>query len=531
MEGDPKPQGGRASLRGRGRAILLGQRVEPPAPPAIEPPPAPPEPIEPEPGPLDPAALKLSAQETRALLDFSPDSPVFRAEFTFPEEPRPVLAATAPRAAPTAAAVPETDEMFLAWAEELAAAAQAEEQEAPVAEYETPAMPSGAEPLPAAAVFPLPEPAPILSPTPEVVSSAASAPKLVRYAHSGDATPLAERDLTLAELDAPPYRANPAIEALIPAAPEQWLEPVEQAALPAAEPIAEPAISVDEGDHEGGQGVAEVASPEVPADLPESTATPVPDPFAPAAARLPAQEVFAPTDRADRKLLDLLVDDERIRRLADQIEALQEELATRFHANRDVIDAFQRELLEASGKLLATRENYDDARAIVYRVRTDMNRLRKINADIMRYRPLLLNYYIGWGIALGVLFLLKALFVGVTEAVGVQSAAAMYYPMLLGIAGALLSGLLTLERHTTRLRDFDPIHISWYLSNPLLGGVMGLLMFLLASIANEDLLRDTASGAEYAIAYLLCVVAGMNQNQVLRQLNDLLRRFGRGSDR
>ncbi len=256
----------------------------------------------------------------------------------------------------------------------------------------------------------------------------------------------------------------------------------------------------------------------------------LPEPFVPAPKRPDAASLFEPTQPPDSKLLKLLVDDDRIRRLADQIEAMQEELARDFPGTRATADQFQRELLQASGKLLEARENYDDARAIVYRIRTDMNRQRKIHDDIMRYRPMLFNYYIGWGIGLAVLFLLKSLFTGVTDAVGIETAAAMYYPMLLGVVGALLSGFLTLERHTTRYRDFDPIHISWYLYNPLLGAVLGVLMFLLASIANEDLLREAASDAEHAITYLLCVVAGMNQNHVLNRLNDMLKRYGRGRD-
>jgi hypothetical protein len=106
----------------------------------------------------------------------------------------------------------------------------------------------------------------------------------------------------------------------------------------------------------------------------------------------------------------------------------------------------------------------------------------------------------------------------------------MYNPMLFGIAGALISGYLTLERHTTKLHDFDPVHVSWYLFNPLLGAVMGLIMFMIAAIANEDLLQDTGSTAERAITYLLCVLAGMNQNNVLRQLNNLLKRVGPGDE-
>jgi len=111
--------------------------------------------------------------------------------------------------------------------------------------------------------------------------------------------------------------------------------------------------------------------------------------------------------------------------------------------------------------------------------------------------------------------------------VGVPVVAALYYPLLFGIAGALLTGYLTLERHTTRLRDFDPIHISWYLVNPLLGGVMGLLMFLIATLANQDLLHERASDAEVGITYLLCVIAGMNQTPVLRALHEVMRRVGR----
>jgi hypothetical protein len=229
--------------------------------------------------------------------------------------------------------------------------------------------------------------------------------------------------------------------------------------------------------------------------------------------------------------LTTLVDDARIHRLWEQIETLQEELVKQVHGDRGATDVYQQELLRASSMLLESRANYDDARAIVYRVLADLNRQRKVEVDIMRYRPLLLNYYLGWGISLAVLVLLKSMFSGVADSVGVGNLAALYYPMLLGVAGALISGYLTLDRHTTKLRDFDPIHISWYLFNPLLGGVMGLLMFLLASIANGDLLQQTASDPERAIAYLLCVGAGMYQNNVLGQLNEMVKRFGRTGTR
>ncbi len=255
------------------------------------------------------------------------------------------------------------------------------------------------------------------------------------------------------------------------------------------------------------------------------------DPFLHRGKRPTADTLFPKTETADPSLLYMLIDNERIRQLEATIEHLLKELATNVRGPAEVLDAYQQDLLHASSLLLASRENYDDARAIVYRVRGELNRQRQIEADIARYRPLLLNYYLGWGVTLVVLFLLKALFVGVAEAVGVYTLSALYYPALFGVGGALIAGLRTLERHTSILRDFDPIHISWYLLNPLLGGVMGVLMFLLLSVANEDLLREMASFSEVAIAYLLCVVAGMNQSHVLRRLDQLRQRFGGGGAR
>ncbi len=252
------------------------------------------------------------------------------------------------------------------------------------------------------------------------------------------------------------------------------------------------------------------------------------EPRSPVPVRQPPMSLYPGAMPPDPDLLDRLVDDERLNRLWDQIDIVQEELIHLVGGDRGPTDVYQQELLQASSMLLESRANFDDARAIVYRIRSDLNRQRKVTADIIRYRPLLLNYYVGCAIAWVVLMALKQLFAGVAEAVGVEIVGALYYPTLFGVAGALISGYVTLDRHTTRLRDFDPIHISWYLFNPLLGGVMGLFTFLLVSVANEDLLHDTASTAELAIAWLLCMVAGMNQNSVLGRLNDLLRR-GRGS--
>lgn len=451
----------RATLRGKGRAILLGQRPLPSddiAPPDQTPP------IEREAVRLDPASLRLSAEETRALFDLHAPLPAFdktlplmpdRSAAPPPHEPEPVPVTRRP--APPARAVPEVEAVL----------------------DDLPDWLTGSD---------LADDVPVIVGR-DRVSTPPTAPD--------DARPLAERESPMPARATPaPYEPHPAVESLTPAAPEAWSSEVSTATP--SEPDA--------------------GRPSAPSRAASQPAAASPEPVVAEPAR-PLSEAAVPP----------AVDDERLRKLALQIEAVQDDLARRPSGDAQVVLGYQQALADASRMLAESRQNYETVRATVYRIRTEINRQRKTDADIARYRPLLLNYMVGWVIALGVLFLLKALFVGVGEAVGVSIVGVLYYPLLLGIAGALLAGYLTLERHATRLRDFDPIYISWYLFNPLLGGVMGLLAFLVASIANEDLLRDSATEAEYAITYLLCVVAGMNQTPILRAVHDVLRRFGRGN--
>jgi hypothetical protein len=510
----------RASLRGKGREILLGQQSG--EPPDIEQ--TLPEAIPPDRAPVqakgvDASSLSLTPEETEALLDFSPVSPAYEAAL-----PLPTPATVPPAPAREEPPVPVQEESPPAWWEDEPRGEALIELDTGAPDWwpDTDATSGEAAEDDEFAEMPA-----------DIESDdgfSASVPPVDAAVGVQGAWPLAERSAEMiAQGDDLPYYAAPQVDALAPTGPEAWSDalanasPIESVKPPVMFARLKRFTERATDEDEGGLVVPEGAET-------EKTAVPgISDPFEPVLQRQASEALFERTNKPDQELLKMLVDDGRIRKLSQQIEALQEELAQNVYSDRGAADEYQKELLRASGLLMASRANYDDARAIVYRVRTDMNRQRKVQADIMRYRPLLLNYYIGWGIALVVLFLLRELFTGVTEAVGVGTFAALYYPMLFGIVGALISGYLTLERHTTRLRDFDPIHISWYLFNPLLGGVMGLLMFLLASIANGDLLQQTASEPERAITYLLCVVAGMNQNNVLRQLNDLLDRFGRGS--
>ena len=71
----------RASLRGKGREILLGEQG---LPDEIGTPREPPAPDRVPKGPVDASSLALTPEETEALLDFSPVSPAYETALPLP---------------------------------------------------------------------------------------------------------------------------------------------------------------------------------------------------------------------------------------------------------------------------------------------------------------------------------------------------------------------------------------------------------------------------------------------------------------
>lgn len=315
---------------------------------------------------------------------------------------------------------------------------------------------------------------------------------------------------------------GPAIEEAVapPASSDEAMLPVVPVAVGAARWLA---------DDDGPPLTGHTTQPATGAHVPDHPAE-VPAPLGGADAMLPPPESegppgnWLPVPVAESGELPVLVDDEALRRLAAQIERLQDELAEADTLDPEAVTAWQRQLFEAGALLLASRANYETSRLIATGVQTEMNRQRRVRADVARYRPLLLNYILGWGIAWVVLMALKGAVVGIAEALNLTLVAAAYYPALFGVLGALLAAYLALERHAVRRRDFDPLHVTGYLISPLLGGAAGLLAFLALGLANHRVLDDSMTDMERVVVWVVCAVAGLNQSAILGRIGSLFRR-------
>lgn len=273
-----------------------------------------------------------------------------------------------------------------------------------------------------------------------------------------------------------------------------------------------------------GEGGLMIAPPAFDS-LPEA----VGDPFPPNVPRHDSKWLFPPSASPDSALLVRLVPDAMVVGLWQEIEALHQRLIEAVRGDRCNTDIHQKELLEASELLLQSRANYDNARARVMRIKADLSRQEKVERDIARYRPPLLRYYLIWGAAWALAMTFGPALLAQAGGSEVLNVPVVFYPVMFGVLGALVSGYLTLDRHTTHLRDFDPLHVSWYLFNPPLGAVMGLLMLLLYAIVNQDVIEPgAAEPMEQAVVWLLCALAGMNQHAVLRHMFRLLDRLASG---
>lgn len=315
----------------------------------------------------------------------------------------------------------------------------------------------------------------------------------------------------MVRLSAQQHISKPAVEDLIPA----------RAEIPADDRGSDRIIQ-----NEGSGGIlAFPPSATFLGEAAEQAAETIPNPF-PKAERQPAQSLFAPTKAADPDLLEELVDNGRIHTLWNMIEILQEDIAEQARLSPKRADIYQQELLQASDLLLQSRENYDDARAVVFRIRADLKREAQIKRDIEKYNPILMTYIIGWFIALAVLALLSAFVEDILEEIEADFFAAAYLPVVFGAAGGLFLAYTTLNRHVAVLRDFDRAHIWWYFVSPLIGGLMGLMTFALwvatvITTTTQEINEFDEMMRFPVIVWVLAFLGGIQQNWVINRLRAL----------
>jgi hypothetical protein len=255
--------------------------------------------------------------------------------------------------------------------------------------------------------------------------------------------------------------------------------------------------------------------------------------------RPPAQPVPAPQPLAeDQKTiiinrLNEVRDTGWQRALHQQIDELYQQVTAEFSSPPGNADHMLTLLQEARQILLESPENYVAAEYRIAQVRSTMSRTRESRAQSARLAPRVFVYEVVWLI----LFLLGLVFAaplaGVfTRAGNITGATAsdlfpFWNTLMWGGIGGIIGALYALWWHVSDQQDFDRQYVMWYLVQPIMGVVLGGIVYLLLAagfLVLQITPSDPNAGARL-LPYLLAVLAGFRQNFIYNQFDRLVSLF------
>lgn len=255
--------------------------------------------------------------------------------------------------------------------------------------------------------------------------------------------------------------------------------------------------------------------------------------------RPPAQPVPAPQPLAeDQKTviinrLNEVRDTGWQRALHQQIDELYQQVTAEFSSPPGNADHMLTLLQEARQILLESPENYVAAEYRIAQVRSTMSRTRESRAQSARLAPRVFVYEVVWL----VLFLLGLVFAAplagaFTRAGSITGETAndlfpFWNTLMWGGIGGIIGALYALWWHVSDQQDFDRQYVMWYLVQPIMGVVLGGIVYLLLAagfLVLQITPSDPNAGARL-LPYLLAVLAGFRQNFIYNQFDRLVSLF------
>lgn len=232
-----------------------------------------------------------------------------------------------------------------------------------------------------------------------------------------------------------------------------------------------------------------------------------------------AREILSKLPRSDLRSLD------------KEVDALYEQVSILLSGSRQEATIAFDILRRARLILLKDPEQFADAEYLVRQVRARMNQIEQSLAGARVYALRIFAYQTVWMAVLALLALVTtvggttfsawtAYLLGIPlESERLNWAVLFISTLAWGGIGGVTSALWSLYHHVSVLRDYDPVENLWYYSQPVLGMVLGGVVFLVIGsgflVVQVDLAaQDAALGARLLPA-AVAVVAGFRQTMFL----------------
>ena len=221
------------------------------------------------------------------------------------------------------------------------------------------------------------------------------------------------------------------------------------------------------------------------------------------------------------------------RALHQQIDELYKQVTTEFSSPPGNADQMLTLLQEARQILLESPENYVAAEYRIAQVRSTMSRTRESRLQSANLAPRVFVYEVVWLalLLLGLVFAtpLAELFTHTGNIAGATASDVFPFwnTLMWGGIGGIIGALYALWWHVSDQQDFDRQYMMWYLVQPIMGVVLGGIVFLLLTggfLLLQIKPSDPNAGARL-LPYLVAVLAGFRQNFIYNQLDRLIGLF------
>ncbi len=230
----------------------------------------------------------------------------------------------------------------------------------------------------------------------------------------------------------------------------------------------------------------------------------------------------------NEKMLRLFIRKEALEHLWKQAEKLQTRVTDEVH-NLKLANALLVRIQNARNYLLAGEGNYEEAARSLAEVEHRLVFNRRVAQQTRERAPALFGYQLFWLVLIG--YFVWAMNYGVLAnlgdlmIIGVVSVYQFLSSLAWGALGAVVGGIYALWKHVSDLQDFDSQYTLWYVTNPILGVVLGAFVFLViqagffSMTSGTDGLQPIQSAM---IIYVLAWIAGFKQNVVYQIVQRIL---------
>lgn len=254
-------------------------------------------------------------------------------------------------------------------------------------------------------------------------------------------------------------------------------------------------------------------------------------------ATLVDRELPAMSRKEIEEILDRLPKSD-IRALDKQIDQLYEDVTKLFSGKRREITVAFEILRKARIILLKDPEQFAEAEYYVRQVQARVFQVRQSNEEGGRFWPRILIYQTVWLVVLSILALITtvngaafvnwlAYLLGVPPTSDAVGWAVLFVSTLAwgGIGGAT-AAMWSLYYHISVQRDYEPIENLWYYTQPLIGMVLGGIVFLIMGsgflIVQATPTAGTGAIGARLVPAVIAVIAGFRQAVVLDMIERIV---------